>query len=405
LIRYLIAATLARGADAGAAVGLVLLAIAPAVHLARPTLVGGLLVTCLTAPHLTGPLSARLLDRARDGRYLLSGAFAVYGMALAAACLALGRAPWLVAGFLVVIAGICGPLVTGGLSSQLATLVPAEDRAQRRALGWDSVSYGIAGSAGPAAVAGLAAVADPLFAALALSVAAGLAAAVVLTLPSGKTSPVAAREVLPVRQTLALMLRSGPLRRVAYMTMVTAVPLGAVAVLAVSLGRQLGTTNAGGAALAAAFGVGSLLGSLGVTAFPLTGNAENLVVRWAALFGLAFALCAAAPGYPLAILAFAVAGACNAPFFTATLAARSAYSPAGARAQIFVSMAALKVATAALGTALAGVLGGIGPRVLLLAAAALVVTTAAVTVMDRRLGRPLDRDTALQNSVGVRESG
>src|SRR4051794_28176511 len=66
LVRYLTAATLARSADGGAAVGLVLLALSawPGRH---GSLVGGILATCLTAPHLLGPVLARRLDNARDG--------------------------------------------------------------------------------------------------------------------------------------------------------------------------------------------------------------------------------------------------------------------------------------------------------------------------------------------------
>lgn len=72
------------------------------------------------------------------------------------------------------------------------------------------------------------------------------------------------------------------------------------------------------------------------------------------------------------------------PFFTATLAARSAYAPPQARAQVFVSMSALKVAAAALGTALAGALVGLGPRLLLLAGAAMVLAVVGAMVLDRR---------------------
>ena len=118
LTRYVAAATLSRGADSGAAVGLVLVAMAPAAHLARPSLVGALLATCLTAPHVLGPVVARQLDRASDGRRLLAAAFALYGLALAAA--------------LVVVAGLCGPLLTGGLSSRLAGLVDPGERARWR---------------------------------------------------------------------------------------------------------------------------------------------------------------------------------------------------------------------------------------------------------------------------------
>jgi hypothetical protein len=99
----------------------------------------------------------------------------------------------------------------------------------------------------------------------------------------------------------------------------------------------------------------------------------------------ALGLCAAVPTYPLAVAAFAAAGAANAPFFAATLAARSRYAPPGARAQLFVSMAGLKVAAMAAGTAAAGAAIQHGPRGLLAAMAAITLLAAAVTVADRRL--------------------
>jgi hypothetical protein len=68
-------------------------------------------------------------------------------------------------------------------------------------------------------------------------------------------------------------------------------------------------------------------------------------------------------------------------------AARSAYSPPGARAQIFVSVAELKIAAAYLGAASAGVLSSLSPRVLLLAGAALTVATVAFDAADGRLSR------------------
>jgi hypothetical protein len=46
LVRYIVAATLARGADGGAGVGVILLATMPGVNLAQPVLVGGVLATC-----------------------------------------------------------------------------------------------------------------------------------------------------------------------------------------------------------------------------------------------------------------------------------------------------------------------------------------------------------------------
>src|SRR4051812_20479155 len=136
MVAYILAATLVRAADGGAAVGFVLLA--------GPR-TGGLLAAALTAPHLLGPLVARRLDAARDGRLLLGAAYALYGAAVATATLLVHRAPVIVAGALVAVAGTCGPLLTGGLSSRLAGVAPDP----RRGEGWDAVTYGIGGGARP----------------------------------------------------------------------------------------------------------------------------------------------------------------------------------------------------------------------------------------------------------------
>src|SRR6059058_1464993 len=124
LTRYVAAATLVRGADAAAAVGLVLLAVASRADGAR---VGGLLAVGLMAPHAAGPLLALRLDRARDGRLLLAASCAGYAAALAAGALILARGPLAPAAVAVVVAGACGPLLTGGLSSRLpAIAAPGE---------------------------------------------------------------------------------------------------------------------------------------------------------------------------------------------------------------------------------------------------------------------------------------
>jgi MFS family permease len=384
LVRYLTAATLARSADGGAAVGLVLLALSawPGRH---GSLVGGILATCLTAPHLLGPVLARRLDNARDGRGVLAVAFGGYAVAIGAATLTVGRVPLAVTAALVVLAGLCGPLLTGGLSSRLAALVPVEERAQRRAQGWDAVTYGVGGTAGPAAVAGLAALAGPYVSMSTLAASAAVAALAVLTLPPKTRSNGGRDAAMPVARALRMMATTGPLRRLTYATLLTAMPLGAMSVLSVASGEHLKRSSVAGAVLAASFGLGNLAGSLVMTAFPATGEPERLITRWAFILGLGFALCAVIPGYPPAIAAFALVGALNAPFFTATLAARSAYSPAEARAQVFVSSAGLKVAAQSLGTAAAGALLGVwGAQTLLLCGAVLIVLTAAATILDRR---------------------
>jgi predicted MFS family arabinose efflux permease len=381
MARFLVAATLARGADGGAAVALVLLAVQSAVS--HGAAVGGLLAAGLLTPHALGPWVARALDRARDGRRFLAGAFVGYGVALAAAGVAFGHVPVPVVLACTVVAGACGPLLTGGLSSRVAGLCGPDPRAQRRGEGWDAVSYGLAGTLGPAAVAGLAALTDVLTAVLTLAAAAVVAAVITLTLPADPSR--ADRPVAAVRAVLALLVRHGPLRRVNLATLSAAFCLGALPVLAVVLAGHLSTDPDAGATLVAVFGAGTLVGSLVLTAFPLRGEAETLSVRYVAVLGVAALLTAAAPVHALALAGFAAIGLANAPFVTATFAARSQYAPPEARAQVFVTMSSLKVAAAATGTAAAGVLTALGPRLLPAVFAAVVLLGSAAAMVDRRL--------------------
>ncbi|TDV41883.1 putative MFS family arabinose efflux permease [Actinophytocola oryzae] len=382
MARYVLAATLARGANSGAAIGLLLLA-TETIRGPHAIAIGGLLAAGLTAPHALGPWVARHLDKSRDGRLFLAASFVGYGVALAAAGLAVGRVGIPVVLLLVVVAGACGPLLTGGLSSRVAGIAGPGEREQRRAEGWDSVSYGLSGTLGPAAVAGFAAVTSALAAVLALAAAAVLAAAITLTLPREASRE--RREVVSVREVLRLLVRHGPLRRVNVGTLATSFSLGGMPVVAVVLAGHLTDQAGAGATLVAAFGVGSLAGSLAVTAFPLHGSPDILTTRHVALLGVAAALCALAPNYPLALVAFALVGVANAPFVTATFAARSTYAPPDARAQVFVSMSSLKVATAAAGSALTGVATFLGPRGLPAATAIVVLLGALTCVVDRRL--------------------
>src|SRR4051794_11519021 len=284
LARYVLAATLVRATDAAAAVGIVLLAASPAAHVAGGARTGGLLAAGLTAPHLLGPLVARRLDAARDPRVALAVAFAAYGAALAAAALLLGRAPVALPAVAVVAAGTCGPLLTGGLSSRLRGVAGRDARAE----GWDAVTYGVASSAGPAAVAAIAALTSPLTAVLGLAASALAGAALALTLPA---EPARARrgDTLGAGAAVRAIATTGPLRRVGAATMLTAFGGGALSVVAVLLASALGAEPGAGATLMAAYGLGNLAGALLVTAFPQRGDPERRAVRWAAVIAAGFA--------------------------------------------------------------------------------------------------------------------
>ena len=188
LPRYALTAVLARTADAGAGVGVVLLA-ATGLGGAR---LGGLLAAALTAPHLLGTRIGRLVDRARDPRRPLAAGCAGYASALVVAtgALVLGS-PWIGAVALLA-AGACGPLLTGGFSSLTSGLGASPERAR----GIDTLTYGVAGTAGPAVVAGVAALASPATSLLVLAGAVVLAAIGARSLPVARAS----RAVSPRRR-------------------------------------------------------------------------------------------------------------------------------------------------------------------------------------------------------------
>jgi MFS family permease len=379
---YFVSACLARAADTGAIVGIVLLAngIAPR------TAVGGLLAACLTAPHLAGPFAARLLDRTSRKKLLLAVAFATYAVALGLAGVLLAHHLIVLAAVAVVIAGACGPLLTGGLSSLLARLVPDRESAQRRAQGLDAFTYGVAATGGPALIAIVAATASPTAAVLAAAGLALLAAAVLLLLPSSANDrPEDAPAALTVRRALGLLARTGGLRRTAVGTALSAMPIGAISLLAVVFALDHHGTAVQGALLVTADGVGGLVGSTIAILRPLRGNADRLIRWWTLAVAAGFALCTLSPTIPLAAVAFFVTGAATSIQFAASLAARSAFAPPSARAQIFVTMAGLKVAFSSLGVALVGLASGVGSFWLLGASVVVVLIGTAYMFADRAL--------------------
>lgn len=382
LVRYVAAATLARTADGGAVVAVVLLVTGSG----APGWLAGLLGACITAPHLLGPFVARSLDTARDGRTVIALACLVHGATLAAAVLLYPYTWPAVAGLLLVSSGLVGPLLTGGISSRLPAIAGPGQASQRRAQGWDVATYGLGGTIGPGLVAAVSAWADATAAALILAAGTFAAAAFVRLLPYAPP-PAESSDVPRPGRTLLLMLSSGPLRRTLYLTMTIALSVAVLPIAAVASTGRFGVDQAAAGVLAAAYGLGNLAGSAGVMLRPLRGDADRLMTRLAAAVAAALAGVAFADGFPFAVAAYAVAGILNACFFAATLAARSEYAPRQARGQVFVWVGALKITAGSAGTALAGAVAAGSARAPVLMALALAAACAAVSVLDRRAAR------------------
>lgn len=381
---YFVSACLARAADAGAIIGIVLLA-----HGVAPnTALAGLLAACITAPHLAGPLAARVLDRSTRQRLVLAAAFTLYAIALAGGGILLARHLLILAAVSIVIAGACGPLLTGGLSSLLGGLIAGRESSQRRAQGMDAFTYGVAATVGPATVTIVAATTGPL---TAICVAAGLAvlAAVALSaLPVEDRSVALTSPALTVRDALRVLARAGPLRRVAVAATLAALPIGAISLLAIAFVLGHGGRAIDGATLVTVNGVGGLIGSTIAIVRPLRGDPERLTRNWTLAVAVGFLLCALSPSVPTAAVAFGLLGAVTSIQFAATLAARSSYSPPGARAQLFVTMAGLKVAFSSLGVALVGISSGVGSVWLLTAGAVLVLIGVGYMIADATHAHP-----------------
>lgn len=386
LARYVLAATLARSADGGAVVAIVLLVTTSG----DPGWLAGILAACITAPHLFGPLIARRLDTARDGRTVIALACIAHGVTLAAAVLLYPVTPPIAPGVLLLASGLVGPLLTGGISSRLAAIAGSDRTSQRRAQGWDVATYGIGGTIGPALVAAVSAWADPAIAALLLSASTVVAAAVVRLLPYSPPAAVSSDVPRPGR-TLLMMLASGPLRRTLYLTVVVALSVAALPITAVASTGELRIEPAAAGLLTAAYGLGGLLGSAGVMIRPMRTDADPLMTWLGAAVGGALCGAALAGVFPVAIAAYAFAGVINSYFFAATLAARSEYAPAQARGQVFVWVGALKITAGSAGTALAGAMIGSAAQLPLFLASGLIGAAVIASILDRYWSRTAGR--------------
>ena len=170
--------------------------------------------------------------------------------------------------------------------------------------------------------------------------------------------------------------------------MVTAGAQAGLAIVAVQLAPVYRVAPASTAALLAVMGAGTLVGSLLLTAVPLRGEPDRLVIQQAALIGVCFLACAAAPMLGWAFAAFALMGLLTASFTTATFAARTSYAPTEARAQVFVTLAALKITAVSAGTAATGLLVALGARAILLGMGVVVFAVVGAAVVDRRRVKP-----------------
>jgi MFS family permease len=348
---FLLAATLARLASEMFPVAVVLLVLD---RTGRPGLAGAAVAATTLPGVITGPVLGAWLDRTSRRRVALASNQVLLAASLLGILAAAGRAPGWTLPLLAAVAGLTGPLATGGYTSMIPLLVP--ERLLARANALEASSFNTAAIAGPAVAGALAATAGPAWAVLAEAALAALALPAIARLPriavpaGGRPASLAAS----IRQGLRHLARTPELRGV---TVATAVGMAGSGLLTLAMpfwAERLGTGRASSGYLWAALEAGAIAGAL-AAARPTAGwPPQRVVLAGIGLFGLIVVAWPLAPAFTVALALVALAGLVEGPAFAATFTTRQRWSPPALRGQIFTTAASLKLGAFAVGSALAG---------------------------------------------------
>ena len=374
---FLLAATLARLATEMFPVAAVLLVLD---RTGRPGLAGAVVAATTLPAVVTGPVLGAWLDRTPRRRVALASNQVLLAISLLGILAAAGRTPGWVLVLLAALAGLTGPLATGGYTSMIPLLVP--ERLLARANALEAASFNTAAIAGPAVAGVVAATAGPAGAILAEAALAGLALPAIARLP--RIGVPAGEDPAPlataIRQGLGHLARTPVLRGV---TVATAVGLGGSGLLTLAMpfwAERLGAGRAGAGYLFAALEAGAIAGALVAARPAASWPPQRVVLAGLGLFGLVVAAWPLAPSFGAALGLVAVAGVVEGPAFAATFATRQRWSPPALRGQIFTTAASLKLGMFAIGSAVAG------PALGLAGVGGILVAAGAVQLLGVALG-------------------
>jgi predicted MFS family arabinose efflux permease len=393
---FLLAATLARLASEMFPVAAVLLVLD---RTGRPGLAGAVVAATTLPAVVTGPVLGAWLDRTGRRRVALATNQVLLAASLLGILAAAGRAPGWTLLVLAALAGLTGPLATGGYTSMIPLLVP--ERLLARANALEASSFNTAAIAGPAVAGAVAATAGPAWAVLAEAVLAGLALPAIARLPrlaapaGDHPTPLAAA----IRQGIGHLARTPVLRGV---TVATAVGMGGAGLLTLALpfwAQRLGVGRAGAGYLWAALEAGAIAGALAAARPAAAWPPQRVVLAGLGLFGLVMTTWPLAPSFPVALALVALAGMAEGPAFAATFATRQRWSPPALRGQIFTTAASLKLGAFAVGSALAG------PAVDRAGVGATLVVVAALQLLAVALGRAAGARGSAQGLASVTHLG
>ncbi|MGC4939057.1 MFS transporter [Kribbella sp. DT2] len=374
---YFLAATLARVGDEMVAFTLVLLVLERTDSAALAGITGA--AYALPAV-ITGPLLGAWLDRTAYRRTALGVNQAVLGAVMLSLLFITGHGPAWTTPALAAVAGVTLPMVSGGFTSMLPTLVPG--RLLAEANRWEAASFGAATITGPAAAATIAAAVSVDAAVLVITVTATLsifAIARLPALPAAVTADDREPFLTSVVGGLKHLARTPPLRA---STISSTMLMGAVGILLITLPLHMTTLGAPRSAagyLWTALQLGSVTTAVLLGRLQARWRPEHIVMVTVAAYGLAMTTWPLASSFVVLVVLAAATGLIEGPMFPAMLAARQQYSPVALQGRVSTTAASLRVGAAALGQAAGGLLVPvIGTHAALLAVALTLVAAAAV---------------------------
>ncbi|MFI5712464.1 MFS transporter [Kribbella sp. NPDC051620] len=375
LARYLTAATLARVAAEMVAFTLVLLVLDRTDSAALAGLTGaGYALPAI----VTGPLLGAWLDRTQHRRAALALSQAALGAVMLAMLAVVGHSPHWVTPVLAAVAGTTLPLISGGFTSMLPSLVPSERLPRANSL--EAASFGAATITGPAAAATIAAAVSVEAAAVVIALTAALSILAISRLPSLPTAHKAQEPFLAsVVAGLTHLARTPRLRA---STVTTTLLMGVIGMLLITLPlhmASLGMPRSAAGYLWTALELGSVTTALLLGRFQTRWRPEHVVMLSVAAYGLAFTAWPLASSFVVLLLLAVFTGLLEGPMLPAMFSARQVYSPLALQGRVATTAASLRVGAAAVGQAAAGLLvPAIGTDAALLLIAASLVGASAL---------------------------
>ena len=314
---YFLTAVMVRLANEGLRLALILTAAATPAGLK----LGGLLVAAFLIPSIVAaPFVGRMADLSNNPTRLYSLAFAFNGIMILLCGISIGHVPSAVTLFIAVIGGSVGPLLMGGLSSLVGTIVPS--RLLPRAYAMDVVTYNVSAILAPAVVAAIAGFITPFASLVVLAVLMLLASVNVLRLPIKGSQD---RAVIAVPSPIDGFKALGsipPLRSTVVATSMASITMGILPVAATMMADDIFSVNAG--VLLSTMAAGALIGSLSYASRPFGTKRPHVMLPFVTLAGaIPLAILIPVESTYLALALFMLSGIFRGPEGTAQFCTRS----------------------------------------------------------------------------------